>query len=233
MDLTEIKTKLHKINELGFVKSHRSGNTGIGKTLEDLLDIKENNIPLHDIHGLAELKAYRKDATSMLTLFTIEPKPSGGDRDRLLLDNFGYSKRENNRKKELHSTLSSKRYNQQGLKLEVEKRYIKISSNKTDINIFWEMKDIEEKFNKKMPALIFVLAKRQYIKNIEFFYYNEAYFLKGFNFGAFKDMIINDYIVADLRMYYKPDGSVRNHGTAFRVKINKLFNCFDTKQKLL
>ena len=148
-------------------------------------------------------------------------------------DNFGYSKRDNNREKELHSTLSSKRYNQQGLKLEVEKKYLKIISNKINIDIRWDIQDIEEKFNKKIPALVFVLAKRQYVKQIEFFYYDEAYFLTGFNFGAFKDMIVNDYIVVDLRMYYKPNSSVRNHGTAFRVKINKLYNCFDTKQKLL
>jgi len=31
------------------------GDTGIGKTLEDFLHIQENNIPLHDIAGVAEL----------------------------------------------------------------------------------------------------------------------------------------------------------------------------------
>jgi len=90
MNLKTLKKKLQNIKKQGFVKSHRVGDTGIGKTLEDLLGIKENNIPLHDISDVAELKAYRKDATSMLTLFTLEPLPEGGDRDRLLLDNFGY-----------------------------------------------------------------------------------------------------------------------------------------------
>lgn len=75
MDLKELKIKLEQIKQQGFVKTHRVGDTGIGKTLEDLLDIPENNIPLHDIAGVAELKAYRKDAKSMLTLFTLEPLP--------------------------------------------------------------------------------------------------------------------------------------------------------------
>ncbi|PIX56972.1 MAG: glycosyl hydrolase, partial [Candidatus Yonathbacteria bacterium CG_4_10_14_3_um_filter_43_12] len=105
MTLQELKKKLSGIKTLGFVKTHRKGDTGIGKTLEDLLGIKENNIPLPDIGEIAELKAYRKSAVSMLTLFTLEPQPKGGDRDRTLLDGFGYSKRDNGRSKELHSTL--------------------------------------------------------------------------------------------------------------------------------
>src|SRR3989339_1227591 len=121
MTLPELKRKLKAIKALGFVKTHRKGDTGIGKTLEDLLGIKENNIPLPDIGEVAELKSYRKDAKSMMTLFTLEPLPKGGDRDRALLDSFGYSKRDNQRSKELHSTLSCKRYNAQNLKLKISK----------------------------------------------------------------------------------------------------------------
>ncbi|MEK7063023.1 MAG: MvaI/BcnI family restriction endonuclease, partial [Patescibacteria group bacterium] len=40
MDLIILKKELGKIRALGFVKTHRAGNTGIGKTLEDLLNIK-------------------------------------------------------------------------------------------------------------------------------------------------------------------------------------------------
>ena len=82
MDLDILVEKLKKIKEQGFIQTNRAGNTGIGKTLEDLLDIPENNIPLPDIEGVAELKAYRRDAGSMLTLFTLEP---------LLVMSFGLS----------------------------------------------------------------------------------------------------------------------------------------------
>lgn len=71
MDLKKLKQRLEQIKKQGFIKTHRVGDTGIGKTLEDLLQIRENNIPLHDIKDVAELKAYRKDAKSMLTLFTL------------------------------------------------------------------------------------------------------------------------------------------------------------------
>jgi len=42
MDLKELTQKLKEINKMGFIKTHRAGDTGIGKTLEDLLNIPEN-----------------------------------------------------------------------------------------------------------------------------------------------------------------------------------------------
>jgi len=221
------------MKQRGFVKTHRTGDTGIGKTLEDLLGIQENNIPLHDISDVAELKACRKDATSMLTLFTLEPLPKGGDRDRLLLDNFGYSKRDNQRSKELHSTLSCKRYNNQGLKFSVEKDKIKVQGKGKRLNIYWAMESVEKKFHDKLPALVYVLADRKIIDNAEYFHFNEAYLLTDFDFELFKKMVKKDEIVVDFRMYYRPNGSVRNHGTSFRVKINKLYRAFKNKKKLI
>jgi hypothetical protein len=233
MTLPELKRKLKAIKALSFVKTHRKGDTGIGKTLEDLLDIKENNIPLPDIGEIAELKAYRRSASSMLTLFTLEPQPKGGDRDRILLDNFGYSKRDNGRSKELHSTLSCKRYNNQGLKLKVEKDKVRIVGKGKRLNIYWNMEDLRKKFEAKLPALVYALADCKEVKGTEYFHFNQAYFLEGFDFEHFRNMVKKDAIVVDFRMFYRPSGSVRNHGTGFRVKINQLYNCFDTKVELV
>ena len=233
MDLSTLKKELQKIKKLGFVPTHRTGDTGIGKTLEDLLNIKENNIPLHDIAGVAELKAYRKSAKSMLTLFTLEPLPKGGDRDRMLLDNFGYSKRDNGRSKELHSTLSCKRYNNQSLKLSVSGDKIRVQGKGKRLNIYWDIESVQKKFGNKLPALVYVLAESKEIKRKEHFHFNEAYLLSGFDFELFKKMVKKDQIVVDFRMYYRPNGSVRNHGTGFRIKINKLYNCFRNKDRLI
>ena len=46
--LLKIKKDLKALKELGWIKSNRKHNTGIGKTLEDYLKIKENNIALPD-----------------------------------------------------------------------------------------------------------------------------------------------------------------------------------------
>ena len=78
---------LKKIKKAGFVKTHRSGNTGIGKTLEDLLGIKENNIPGPNGEKI-ELKSARANASSMLTLFTKSPLPKKAN--SVLLQTTGY-----------------------------------------------------------------------------------------------------------------------------------------------
>jgi len=233
MNLATLKKELQRIKKLGFIPTHRVGDTGIGKTLENLLDIKENNIPLHDIKGVAELKAYRKNAKSMLTLFTLEPLPKGGNRDRMLLDNFGYSKRDNGRLKELHSTLLCKRYNNQMLKLSVAKDKIRVQGKNKKLNIYWDIQSVEKKFDDKLPALLYVLADTKEIKKKEHFHFNEAYLLSDFDFELFKQMVKKDQIVVDFRMYYRPNGSVRNHGTGFRIKINKLYGCFKDKIRLI
>lgn len=233
MTLIELQTKLEEIKALGFIKTHRKGDGGAGKTLEDLLGIKENNIPLPDLGELAELKSYRKSSKSMLTLFTLEPRPKGGDRDRLLLDNFGYSKRDNGRAKELQITISCKQFTGQGLKLQVENDKIRVVGRDTDIDIYWDIDDLRQKFEAKIPALVYALADSKEIDGDEYFHYSETYMLEGFNFERFKEMIEKDAIVVDFRMYYRPNGSVRNHGTAFRVKIRELYNCFDSKIRLI
>ena len=71
----EIVARLKELKAQGYVKTHRSGPTGIGKTLEDLLGIQENNIPGPDIGEEIELKSARKSVGSMVTLFTKSPLP--------------------------------------------------------------------------------------------------------------------------------------------------------------
>lgn len=233
MNLTQLKARLVKIKKMGFIQTHRAGNTGIGKTLEDLLGIKENNIPLPDIEGIAELKACRKDSKSMISLFTLEPSPAGGARDRYLLDNFGYSKRDNGRSKELHSTFYCGHYNSQNLKLSVEKDKVKIMGKGKRLNIYWDINALEKKFQDKLPALVYVSASTKLIKGKEWFHFTEAYFLTGFDFDSFKKMIKKDFVLAEFRMFYRPNGQIRNHGTAFRVKMNKLDDCFKKRVRLL
>ena len=232
MTIESLKKKLKTIQSFGFVKTHREGDTGIGKTIEDMLGIEENNIPLPDIGEVAELKAYRKNTLSMLTLFTFEPRPRKGGRDRILLDTFGYPGR-GERSKELYSTLSCKRYNNHGLKIDIKKSRVFVAGKGRNLNMYWETDDLKKKFDEKLPALVHVLADSKKINEAEHFHFNEAYFLKGFDFEKFKKMMQKDEVTVDLRMHYKPNGTIRNHGTAFRVKINKLDDAFETKDRLI
>src|ERR1700747_197940 len=67
--------KLKEIAAMGWIPNARRGNAGgIGNTLEQLLGIAENNLPIPNAAEW-ELKAQRINSTSLTTLFHIEPAP--------------------------------------------------------------------------------------------------------------------------------------------------------------
>ena len=97
-----------KITQMGWIRPHRSGPTGIGKTLEDLLGIAENSIDGPDF-GDYELKSFRINSNSMLTMFTRAPEP--GKANTYLREKYGYASGVyDNDEKVLHSTLSADRF---------------------------------------------------------------------------------------------------------------------------
>ena len=98
---------LRKIRK-GYIRTHRVGPTGIGKTLEDSLGIKENNVPSPDGDKI-ELKSERQNAKSTVTLFTKSPLPPKVN--TILVKRFGYITPESRNKKVLHSTVNALNYN--------------------------------------------------------------------------------------------------------------------------
>jgi hypothetical protein len=67
--------KFKEIAKMGWIENGRYGNQGgIGNTLEDLLGIEENNLPIPNAAEW-ELKAQKKDTSSLTTLFHSEPSP--------------------------------------------------------------------------------------------------------------------------------------------------------------
>lgn len=68
-------TELKKIASKGWIPNARNRNhRGIGNTLEDLLSISENNLPIPNAAEW-ELKSQRLNTSSLTTLFHIEPSP--------------------------------------------------------------------------------------------------------------------------------------------------------------
>ena len=97
-----------KIQAMGWIPSHRKDPTGIGKTLEDLLGIEENNLMAPDF-GRYELKATRENSASMLTLMTLAPSPARVN--NYLREKYGYSSDVcDNPAKVLHTTLSATQF---------------------------------------------------------------------------------------------------------------------------
>ncbi len=134
---TDVVKKLQGLKEKGFVKTRRAGPTGIGKTLEDLLDITENNIPGPDLNEEIELKSARKNAGSMVTLFTKSPLPYGVN--SILLKELGYVTSESQGEKILHTTINGVSFNtlrgEIGLKIDLADDKIIFACNKNRISL--------------------------------------------------------------------------------------------------
>jgi hypothetical protein len=70
-----LKAELREICKKGWLPSGRQGNVGgVGNTLEDLLGIEENNLPIPNAAEW-ELKCQRSGSSSLTTLFHTEPSP--------------------------------------------------------------------------------------------------------------------------------------------------------------
>lgn len=235
----ELVEGLKKIEKMGFVKTHRSGNTGIGKTLEDLLDIDENNIAGPD--GLTtELKAGRRNAVSMLTLFTKSPQPSRIN--SILLQELGYPEKEGSSKKILHTTINANTYNTlkggEGLKIAIKKDRIEIDSpklkHKSEIPTpYWDKTMLKERFEKKYVELLYVKADTRGSGGEEEFHFNEAWIMKGFEFENFLKLLREGTLLVDIRIGQYPDGRPHDHGTGFRIMPDRLDLCFSDRKKVL
>ena len=224
--LDDFIREYRKICEIGWITTHRAGPTGIGKTLEDLLGIPENNIDGPDF-GDYELKSCRLDSNSMLTMFTRAPQPARAN--TYLRLKYGYSSGAyDNDEKVLHSTLSADRFTpiaDTGHKLKIwcDVDGIYILSEDGVENVFWSRDALKKCFEKKYKNK-FVYAKAQSRGSgaSEQFKFVEAYEVSGFDYEAFIDLLEEGKIYIDLRIgqYHNgPNkGKTHDHGTGFRIK---------------
>jgi hypothetical protein len=228
-----IVKKLRKINALGWIKTHRSGNTGIGKTLEDLLGIKENNVPGPDAEML-ELKSARRESKSMVTLFTKSPLPSSAN--SVLLERFGYP-HPNNEGKILQTTVGAIAYNtlkgKPSFKIRIRDKRVELISEAGEVLGYWDNKTLQNSFKKKLPRLMYVKADARGSGEREEFHFNEAWLLSGFDFENFLNLLVKGIIMVDIRIGQNPNGSTHDHGTGFRVFPDKLNLCFSKRERIM
>lgn len=234
MDYKKFVENLNQISQTGYIPTARKGDTGVGQTLEQTLGLTENNLSIPDIGGKIELKSFRKNSDSMLTLFTKEPISNfGRNRDRYLLETFGYESFKPKRISDLYTTISALGYNSQGFKLEVHDDRLSLVHKDIYLDIYWPYELLKNVFEKKLPSLVVVLADVEGSGFDESFHYNEAYYLEGFSFKGFMSAIKKGYIKIDLRMHMKASNTPRNHGTAFRVVKSQLYTLFDLRERIL
>jgi len=229
----KLKKQLEEIRKLGFVKTHRFHDNGIGKTLEDLLNIKENNFRLPDV-GDIELKAKRIESDSMLTIATKSPLPKGIN--KILFNRYKYLDKE--KRYNLHSTVYGSRKNHQSFQVVFAANKL-ILKNKHNIEVYWPISVFDEVLKNKSDKILLVLAETKGKPKTfqEKFHYTEAYLLSDLNIDKFKSAIKTDKLKIDIRIgSYKSGknkGRYHDHGTGFRIHKRDFLLLFDSFKKII
>lgn len=242
-DLDVLKLRLEEIKAMGWIKNRRPGNVGgVGNTLEDLLDVDENNMQLPDF-GEWELKSQRADTGSLLTLFHCEPKPRNARIvPKILLPKYGWRHQEAGTaypesERSFRQTINAVSYSDRGFKVNVDRKnervFISFDFSKIDDrhaewrdsvkngvgtqdiapNPFWTFQDISSKLNKKLNNLMYVKAASRKIDGEEYFKYEEI--------EAYIDPTLEQFIALMERGMIYVDFDARtghNHGTKFRIR---------------
>ena len=233
------------IKSKGFVESHRTHNTGIGKTFEDLIGVVENNNALADYQDVLELKSSRELSQSMVTLFTKAPTHPKGV-NSILREKYGEPDAKAGGLKTVHTTFSAVKFNtffgKFGFKLEVdeEKRriYILIKNLETnkieDIEIYYDFDIIKEIIEKKCDYIAYIKAETKTEDEKEFFNFKKATLLSELSFEKFIQFVKEGLILYDIRIGVyrsgKLKGKTHDHGSGFRVLKNNIPKVFQVEE---
>ena len=220
MTLDEFKKQFIALRDKGFVKTRRSGPTGIGQTFEAELELEENNLALPDIPGF-EIKTHREQSSSMVTLFTFNKKA-------WLIPQLDaiekYGSFDKNSRKGLYYTLAPSA-NSAGLFTIIEEGSLFIRHTSGENVVSWRLEDLVKRFKKKVPALLFITARVEERDGVEYFHFYRAQIMQGTSDHLIKHLLLQDDLKIDLRLHARKK-SARNHGTGFRISENKLPELF-------
>jgi len=122
----ELREELTGIIGQGWIRSRRPGNDGsVGNTIEDLLEIPENNLQVADA-GQFEIKGKKTQSGALLTLYHLDPLPRikfpGRSRisspiQPILVDKFGWPHRTREGENSFRLTINTRRESGRGFRL--------------------------------------------------------------------------------------------------------------------
>ncbi len=234
--------ELRRLREQGWIPSARPGNSGaVGNTLEDLLGIEENNLPIPNAAEW-ELKCQRADSSSPVTLFHMEPSPRAMRFvPKVLLPKYGWPHKQAGRKypageMSFRQTISGAGRSDRGFGVVVDRRARKVlisfdasavdarhrewlatveertGLGELDPQPYWGFDDLEHKAGTKLLNCFFVLAEAKRENGQEFFRYSQFFILRRFRLEGLLRGLENGYVKVDFDAR-----TGHNHGTKFRL----------------
>ena len=225
--ITAFLEKFDVLSAKGFVPTLRSGSTGIGYTLETMLEIEENNSPRGDFMEM-ELKAFRDDDVGLddaekMNLFLKEPKWTDGLTAAKRVKEYGYV--DDNGRTALYSAVTHKTSSHH-FRMSVDRS----ASEGTKVWLdfkgqhigFWSAEVLEKRLLEKHSETAFVSAHAKGKGKQEQFHYFGVTWCAQPSIEKFLSLIEQGGVLLELRMHLKENGAARNHGSAFRIQQNRI-----------
>ncbi|GDZ92727.1 hypothetical protein PA905_04240 [Planktothrix agardhii CCAP 1459/11A] len=253
----ELKAELARIRELGYIQNARKGNDGrIGNTLEDLLGITENNLPIPNAAEW-ELKTQRINTTSLTTLFHFEPSPTALKLvPSLLLPCYGWRHKQAGKKypeteMSFRQTIHGLNRSDRGFQVIVDETSKKVlisfdyqfvaekhdqwlqgvengvGINQLNPQPYWGFDDLFHKAGTKLLNCFYVQAEVKKENGHEFYHYTKIFMLQGFSLVKFLEGIKQGFILVDFDAR-----TGHNHGTKFRLRRNRLADLYDSVDEI-
>lgn len=238
---------------MGWIENKRPGNQGgVGNTLEDLLGIEENNLPIPNASEW-ELKTQRMNQSSLTTLFHMEPSPRAMKFIPYILlplygwphDKAGIKYPQN--EMSFRQTINGLSRTDRGFGIQIDKknRKILISFDSNEVSLkhkewldsvkrrtdlseldpqpYWGFDDLYHKAGTKLLNCFYVKARVKKEGDREYYCYEKILMLEKFTFDKFLEAIENGVILIDFDAR-----TGHNHGTKFRMrqyKLPELYEC--------
>ena len=249
--------ELKKIRNRGWIKSTRSANHGnVGNTLEDLLGIEENNLPIPNAAEW-ELKCQIKGTSSLTTLLHCEPSPKAMKLvPKTLLPKYGWRHQEAGVKypkteMSFRQTISCLDYSDRGfcVKLDRKNKKIVVSFNfkkvderhskwlnsvKKKVGLkeltpqpYWGFNDIFHKIGAKLNNCFYIEAEVKKENKMELFKYGRIYQLRGLSLKQFLKCLESRLIFIDFDAR-----TGHNHGTKFRFRNSQLPSLYEDVEQI-
>lgn len=239
--------KLKEISAMDWIPNRRHKNHGgVGNTLEDLLGIEENNLPIPNAAEW-ELKTQRINSGSLCTLFHIEPSPRAiGFVPKVLIPKYGWTHKEDGKKyakgeMSFRQTIHGLSRSDRGFMVKIdraEKKIIisfdalsvdvrhtawlksvkkRVGLKELDPQPYWGFDDLEHKAGTKLLNSFYVQAEVKKIRDKEYYKYTKVTMLQKFNFEGFLKALEEGKVLVDFDAR-----TGHNHGTKFRMKESAL-----------
>ncbi len=214
---------------------------GIGNTLEDLLGIEENNLPIPNAAEW-ELKCQRIGTSSLTTLFHMEPSPRALKFvPKILLPLYGWQHQSIANELSFRQTINGLSPTDRGFKVVVDRntRRVLVSFEADAVSDghsewlkwvekriglgelnpqpYWGFDDLFHKAGTKLLNCFYIRAEVKRESGREYFWYKEVMILQRFSLDSFLRAIEEGLVLVDFDAR-----TGHNHGTKLRLRQDRL-----------